>query len=292
MTDRKLGRRAPSRRPALRLSNVLAAVPAHPVAADHFSRVADWGLYENDRFGDCGPTSVANLLKLISVYADEQEQTVTQDDVFDLYRRSGNPNFDPTTGADDNGVDMQTMLDALLRGGIGGHTPVAFAAVDVSNIDEVRAAISIFGAALFGVNLETAQQTQTDQGGPWDYVPSGVWGGHAVVAGQYTSTNPDIAVVTWAEVMPTTDQFVAHQLEEAWVVIWPEHLTHPAFQAGIDLQQLAADYKALTGKDFPAPAPAPTPPPAPVPPPAPQPSGFIAFLKHLLQEIEEFLKGG
>jgi hypothetical protein len=136
---------------------------------------------------NCGPVSVANSLKIITLEGTGVEVSVTQDDVFDLYRRSGNPNFDPETGADDNGVDMQTMLDALLKGGIGGRKPLAFAKVDVLNLDEVRAAIAYFGCVLDGVDLQTAQQRETDAGGPWDYDSSPEWGGHAITSGKYTS---------------------------------------------------------------------------------------------------------
>ncbi len=67
-------------------------------------------------------------------------------------------------------------------------------------------------------------------------------------------------------------------VEEAWVVIWPEHFGSKQFLAGVDLSQLAIDYNALTGKTLvvptpPTPAPVPiTPTPNPVPqPPAPSP---------------------
>jgi len=254
-------------------------VPTHPNVADHMTLVTDWGLYGNDQYGDCGPVSVANYIKLVTRYLTAAEISVSQDDVFDLYRRSGNPQFDPATDADDNGVDMQTMLEALTAGGIGGgHKPVAFAKVDATNLDEVRAAIAIFGGVLFGVTLDVAQQTQTDDGGPWDYRRSSVWGGHAIVAGKYTSatSGTDVSVCTWGELIGCTDAFMAHQLEECWVVIFQEHLDHPAFQEGVDLAALAADYTALTGRSFPVPEPVPEPPaptPAPVPvPPAPQPA--------------------
>jgi hypothetical protein len=60
---------------------------------------------------------VANSRKLITRYLDAAEVSPSQNDVFDLHRRSGNPGFDPTLAAedpnqDDNGVDMQTMLEA------------------------------------------------------------------------------------------------------------------------------------------------------------------------------------
>jgi hypothetical protein len=36
------------------------------------------------------------------------------------------------------------------------------------------------------------------------------------------------------------------------VVIWPEHLGTKAFLEGVDMAQLAADYRAITGGDLPA----------------------------------------
>jgi hypothetical protein len=264
---RRLGRRAPKNAPHLKLGSFLTgAVPAHPAAVDHLAG-ATYGLYGNDTYGDCGPTSVANQRRLITADLAGTEQDPTQDDVFDLYRRSGNPGFDPATDADDNGVDMQTMLEAVQSGGIGGVRCLAFAKVDTSNLDEVRAAISIFGSLLLGVNLETAQQAQTNNG-LWDYQRSSEWGGHAVLAGRYTSASSgaDVTVVTWAQEVGTTDAFWTHQVEEAWVVIWPEHLGSTVFQQGVDMAQLAADYEALTDRPFPD-KPAPVPGPAPVPAP-------------------------
>lgn len=275
-TPRMLGRRPPKNAPALKLSSVLTGtVPEHPATADRFSRVSSWILGENDKYGDCGPVSVANSRLLTTTYLTDTAQVVSQDDIFALYRRSGNPNFDPATDADDNGVDMQTMLEAVHSSGIAGTKCLGFAKVDVANLEEIRAAIAIFGFVLFGVNLETAQQAQTDAGGPWDYRNSSEWGGHAVLAGQYTSgsSGSDISVITWAEVIGTTDAFARHQLEEAWVVIWPEHVGSSAFIEGVDQAKLAADFKALTGRDFPVPEPAPTPePPAPTPQPTPGPT--------------------
>lgn len=270
MPQRALGRRPPSNKPALKLGEILSgAAPAHPVTADHLGKL-EFGLYENDKFGDCGPTSVANLVRLVTGGLLGAEVQPSQDDVFDLYRRSGNPNFDPATDADDNGVDMQTMLEALLSDGIGGVKPIAFAKVDVSSDDELAAAVSIFGGVLWGVDLQTAQQTQTDSG-YWDYKRSGAWGGHAIVSGAYEA-DLHHDVISWGERLYTTAAFRRHQLEEAWVVVWQWNLDHPAFQQGIDLSSLKSAYKALTGRDLPV-SPTPSPAPSPTPAPTPAPSG-------------------
>lgn len=263
--DRQLGRRPPKNAPALRLANVLTGtVPVHPASVDHFSEIADWLMLANDRFADCGPAAVAHQRMLMTRYLTATSWTPTLPEVFDLYRRSGNPDFDPATGAGDNGVDMQTMCEALVAGGIGGVKALAFAKVNVSSLDEVRAAVAIFGSLLLGVTLETAQRVQTGRR-LWDYAPSSTWGGHAVLTGRYTSakTGDDLAVVTWGDIVGTTDSFWLHQVEEAWVVIWSEHLGQTEFQAGVDVAALASDYFALTGRPFPGAHPAPPPVPAP-----------------------------
>lgn len=270
----KLGRRPPKNAPALRLTSFLAAVPEHPAISDHIASL-EFGLYENDRYGDCGPTSVANLVRAVTGGLTGTEVKPSQDDVFDLYRRSGNPSFDPITDAGDDGVDMQTMLEALLAGGIGAAKPLCFAKVDVSNDAELDAAVSIFGGVLWGVLLLEPQQSQTDAG-EWDYVDGPTWGGHAVLNAAYSEAAKTEDVITWGERVKTTAAFRRYQLEEAWVVIWPWNLDHPTFQEGIDVQALADAYHSLTGKtipNLPAPEPTPAPTPVPTPPPAPAPGG-------------------
>jgi hypothetical protein len=275
MTDpapgRRLGRRPPKRAPALQLfPSLTGIVPDHPASADHFASVEEWILGRNDEFGTCGPTSEANSRLLTTVYlTPDKVHRPTDDNVIDLYRRSGNPLFDPDTGENDNGVDLQTMLEASLSGGIGGVKPVCFAQVDHTDRELILAAEAIFGSVILGVILDQVQQEQTNDG-LWDYRQSPMWGGHAIMSGRYSDpdgTEQDrTGVITWATVVDATDRFLDLQLEEAWVVIWPEHLGSTAFQQGVDLAILAADYKALTGREFPVqPIPRPGPGPGRVP---------------------------
>jgi hypothetical protein len=274
----KLGRKPPKNAPALRLANFLTGTtPAHPLSADHFATVDDWGLYQNNIFGICGPTCAANSRKLVTKILTGSEQSPPQSAVNDLYRRSGNPGFtgDPNNPGDDNGVDMQTMCEAMLKDGLDGVKPLGFAKVDVSNLAELDAAISIFGFLLLGVNLETAQQSQTDRR-VWDYNHTPEWGGHAVLNGRYKEdadpTHERRGVVTWATVVDMTDMFISHQLDEAWIVIWPEMWDHPGFEQVFDKEAFAAAYQQITNRPFPAPVPAPTPTPTPTPAPQPAPA--------------------
>lgn len=269
---RRLGLLPPDlNRPLIRFAQVrTGAVPAHPLFADHYTG-ATYGLYQNDNLGDCGPTMIANMRRAITAILGGREADPTDADVLDLYARSTNPPFNPVTKANDNGVVLADLLSACVKTGIAGVKALAYAAVDVKNLEEVRAAISIFGALALGVELDTAQQAQTDAG-LWDYKRSGLWGGHAVPAMGYTSAKAgkDFVIVTWADLVGMTDAFWTHQVQEAYAVAWPEHTGTRQFQEGIDVAAWNAAFTAITGRPGPLPA-GPTPTPAPTPTPGTDP---------------------
>ena len=272
-----LGKRAPSDAPTLMLRDFLTGAPTRwidraPLAADHFSGMPSWELGRNNEFGTCGPTSVANSRRLVSYGLTGIMDSPSFEDIADLYRRSGNPAFDPDlpygdSRQDDNGVVMRDMLSALLKDGIGGRKPLAYARIAPNDMDTMNTAIALFGCVNLGVALQSAQQSQTD-GGTWSYSPSSSWGGHAILAGRYA--NPDgvlsdrSGVVTWGQVVDMDRDFVSRQSDEAWVIIWPEHFGSTEFLAGVNVSALAAAYRELTGRTFPVAPPAPEPVPAPV----------------------------
>jgi hypothetical protein len=280
VTNRHLGKRPPSNKPALMLADFLSGVvPAVPQAADNFAGVPSWELGHNDEYGTCGPTSVANNRRLVSYGLTGTMDAPTWPEIADLYRRSGNPGFNPNLPGgdpkqDDNGVDMQTMLGELLKNGIGGRKPLAFAKIAAGDMTTLDAAVALFGGTLLGLTLDTAQQSQTDIG-TWTHVSSPVWGGHAVASGRYVdpagTASDRTAVITWAEIIDMDRGFVTSQMDEDWVVLWPEHLGSKEFCAGVNIGALASAYQSLTGRSFPV---IPVPPiPTPVPIPVPGPGG-------------------
>lgn len=255
---RALGKLAAKDAPSIPLRAILtqrgraADVPVHPGQADHFTQVTSWILGGNNEFGTCGPTGLANLRLLTTTYLTSKPVRASNTTIYDLYRRSGNPRFNPRTGAGDQGVVLQTMLEAAVRGGFGGVKPIAFARVDITDLDEVRAAVAIFGGLLFGADLTESQADQQ----VWDYTPdSDEWGGHAFMVGSYTSDaaphHADLGEVSWAEVLGMTDEFYNRQVGEAWVVIWPEHLGSRQFVLGVDQSVLGSYYYQLTGRKLP-----------------------------------------
>jgi hypothetical protein len=251
------GRRAPKLAPALKLASVLrttdlAAIPPHPTSEDYASVIRDWAVLGNDRYGDCVAVTWANERYVVTSLLADRPTYPGMDEVVALYKTQ-NPGF-PTQ---DDGMDIQTALEYLHgQGGPDGVKAVAFAKVDHTSLDEVKAALAIFGVVWVGVSVRAANQTEFAAGQPWGYDPeSPVDGGHSVMASGYLGQAAnDVRFVTWGVETAFTDDFWSHQVEEAWVVVWPEHLGTQQFAAGIDTAALAGAYYAVTGRTLPAPA--------------------------------------
>lgn len=265
--DLKLGRapKIPGRK-ALPFGNFLKTAPQHPITVDDLGSV-DYALDENDRFGVCVPTSFDNFRRMVTTLLTGSTITTDQETVFAWYR-SQNPNFNPDAYSeeDDQGMVIQYFLEWLVTQGL----ILGFASVDVNDLNMLQAASYLFLGLIVGVDLKTPQQGQTRLG-YWDHVPGDTdeWGGHAVMVGAYSGDN--LENITWDMRVRMTRAFIENQLDEAYVVILPDHISHPAFRAGFDLEKFAKAYEEITGRPFPVsipPAP-PVPGPEPVDPNAP-----------------------
>jgi hypothetical protein len=260
---RRLGKHEPSDAPAVKLSDHLTSGGfTRPATADNMTGLT-FMMGGNQDYGTCGPTSIANYL--VIDYAKHGEKiTVTDDAVFELYRYAGNPDFEPDTDADDNGVDMKVLLAAYKKHGMvithaSGETervyPAAWAALDHHDPGSLADGIGLAGAIVCGQTLETAQQAQTDKKPPlWDYKRSATWGGHATVYGAYTGATKaglkDATTASWAEAIGTTDSYVSHQLDEAYLIVSPATAASDAFNSAVDAKSFAADFQQQTGHKF------------------------------------------
>jgi hypothetical protein len=293
----RYGRRAPKRAPALKLGPLLTGtVPAHPASADYLAALGGgWQMLGNDQAGDCVAVTWANVRRLVTSTLTGTPGYPSQAQVWEVYQTQ-NPDFDPSGTAEtngpgsgaDGGMDIQTLLERLVSaGGPDGVKALAFASVDPRNAAEVKAAIALFGFVWTGVNVLEVNQEQFSADEPWDWdASSPVDGGHSIVTGGYGAPGAaqlggDERFVTWAQETSFTDAFWSHGADEAWVVIWPEHLGSADFLAGVDQEQLAADYRAITGRPFPGAA---APAPASAPDAAADHAGLLAELAALIRE--------
>jgi hypothetical protein len=257
----KYGRRPPKNAPALKFSSILAqTAPAHPAREDYLARLTGWQMLGNDVAGDCNAVTWANMRRLVTATLSK-ENYPSQAEVWQFYETQ-NPGFNPDGTADtdgpgsqhDQGMEIQTGLEYLhSSGGPDGVKAVAFAKVDPTNLDEVKAALAIFGGLWLGITVLDANQKEFQENKAWtDVAGSAIDGGHAILGGGYTTG--DIKFITWAKETEFAKSFWngavqgTQLVDEAWVVIWPEHLGTTEFEQGIDQAQLSADYQALTGQ--------------------------------------------
>lgn len=297
----KLGRLEPKNHRALEFSSYARAVdmPVFP-PVDYLPKV-DWRptMNGNDRAGDCVACMVANAIHLVSQELSGQPLVASLADVITFYRTQ-NPRFNfnggPINGpgsSADQGMDIQTALEFLTRNGmqVGNKTvkAVGFVRINPASLEQLRAACSIFGGLMLGVDLTQHQMDQFPTNA-WEYIPGQNIGGHAILGGGHADKAKDeLRFECWAAESTMTQLFMQHQLKEAWGVIFPWHLGNKQFVKGMDLATFAADYTAITGKPFPADVPLPVPVPQPVPVPVPTVevdiAGVIAGQKYKLVRV-------
>lgn len=287
----RFGRRSPKNSPALKFAALREVLPAFPETYDSVAGWSGWNILGNDRYGDCVSVSWATERRILT----NQGEYPSLDQVIEFYKTQ-NPGFP----AEDNGMDIQTALEYLVNvGGPDGVKAVAFAKVDHTNLDELKAALATFRCVWLGVNVTNVNQQQFPAD-PWTRAGS-VEGGHSIIGTGYNQST--VKMETWAAEGSLAEDYVVSGgpngagVEEAWVVIWPEHI------AGLDdsaKQALADAYKEITGKDIvfpappaPAPVPEPAPAPAPIPDPTPTPEPDVAELvtlfKHFVHRFEHWL---
>ncbi len=240
-------------KPRLKLSPFLSSrlVGEAPTHVDYLSRVTSWDMYRNDQIGDCGPCGLAHWVRASGNYGDGTPFTATTQNVLDFYTAVSG--YDQRTGANDNGVVLQEMLEVARKQGAPGGMPiVAFAEVNVADLDEVKAAINMFGHVLVGANLPTSASTQLDRGQKWDVVSGsagipGSWGGHCVHVGAYG--DGEFTCTTWGRTQKLTEAWWRRYVAETWVAVpqgeWIN--VQGRTPTGLDLHGLGGELARLTG---------------------------------------------
>lgn len=274
---RKLGRLAGDpKKPRLRLKPFLRASykGSVPDVVDFSSRVAEWPMYSNDLLSDCTAAAAGHAEQVWSVYGAGTMVEVGDQDVLAFYE--GSTGYDPADPSTDQGGVMQDVMAYWRTAGIAGHRIAAFFELDASDVDEVRAALWLFGGVNLGVALPQSAMDETDAGKPWDATRrhSNILGGHDVWLVEMDAEGNG-TVVTWGQLQKFTrafwDRYVAGNGGEAWAACSLEWIADDGISpAGLDTAGLNAAFAELTGSQGPFPEVAPA--PAPVPDPEPTPA--------------------
>ena len=214
-------------------------------------------MYGNDTYGCCTFAALAHAMRSWTAYSHADGVAVGPSDgqVLDAYF---------AVSPDDTGADMLTTLKYFSRIGIGGQTILAYAALDVTNHEQVEMAIALFGGVYVGLSLpfEVA-----DAANPFTVswkVPLagavGLWApdtnaGHAVWAVGYPGLNPadpHLDVITWDAIISMDWNFWSDYVDEAYVLVSKEWIAANGLApSGFNLAQLLADRAAINGPPTP-----------------------------------------
>ena len=248
---RALGR-IPSRRDprTLQLRRYVAPDIVHspPPARDwsHPATAPAWGMFRNDRIGDCTIAAIAHALQAAAANTGRPAPAITDADVIGAY--SAVTGYDPARPETDRGAQMLDVLRYLRTAGLAGVRFGAYAAINPQSRAELEAAVNFTGFAYVGVDLPLAARDQT----VWDVAPPGKhderyrpgsWGGHAVALLAYDRTH--VTLVTWGAIKVATVEWLWSYAGEAWAVIDPlwlrsDGLTPSGFNAELLARDLAA----------------------------------------------------
>jgi hypothetical protein len=236
------------------LHNYLSLPPA-PASCDWSKGITSWGMMLNgpaednppqipDGIGDCTIAGIAHAIQIFTANTST-EVTVPDSLILDRYESwAGYVLGDPST---DNGAEEITILHRWhKKKHFAGNILIAFADPNVSNLDEIRSAISTFGGVYIGLEVPTyVMNNLTAPGSVWDVEPDdGIDGGHCVFVYGYTSDAFNF--ISWGASYSMTNSFWTKYVEEAHALISLDFLASTGFDPqGLDLAQLQADLALL-----------------------------------------------
>jgi hypothetical protein len=228
---------------------------------DRCSAVSSWPMYCNgpdsqnaivcpgspNGIGDCTCAAIGHMVQGWTTYGQGSTITVPAQSVVGMY--SAVSGYNPQTGNNDNGAEMQDVLAYMKATGIpdssGAVHKVAAYAVFGDPTDEVLMAqvLDVFGTVYVGINVPESAQQQF-QNGPWTYEPgSPIEGGHAIcLQRRRVGGTGVLEYITWGAVQNTTRGFQKAYAEEAWAVVSQDWLNKNGTTVeGMDLSQLLSD---------------------------------------------------
>ena len=237
--------------PRVKLGTHLSAarLPPVPPVVDYASKVPSWPMYLNMKLGDCTCAGIAHSVQAWTAYA-KGLVTLPDSAVLRLYEAMG---YVPGHPGTDRGAVEQDVLAYVHENGIGGHKILAYAQVDHTNPDEMKAALSMFGSLYVGGSMPQSAMDQTNSGLAWTFQPgSPVIGGHCFVIQRWDVTAAPMTGVTWGQLQRMTLDWWLANGREAWVMITDDwFLANGLSVTGLDLPDLGEEFAGITGQGNP-----------------------------------------
>src|SRR5580692_12979946 len=116
-----------------------------------------WLMLGNDVAGDCTIAGILHaimgwLAYVFNIYLPTTTQAFTVYTAVTAEENNGQ-GYDPNTGANDLGCNMNDVLNYVRQNPINGHTLIGYAALNPQDLQQVKTSIMLFGCVYFGINV-------------------------------------------------------------------------------------------------------------------------------------------
>jgi hypothetical protein len=204
---------------------------------------ADWSMMGNDSAGDCVEACEGHCLMLRTANVGGTIVIPTAQQVLALY--SAETGYNPSDPSTDRGTDETSDAQFMLSTGFLGHKADATAMLDPTNLDALKWGVQCFGSVELGVNWTQQAMDQFNTGQPITDFSGTSIGRHSVPIVHYDGETPYI--VTWAERVPTTWDWVKGASDEAHGLVFGDWITaQGSSPPGLDLAALVAELKSIS----------------------------------------------
>jgi hypothetical protein len=235
------------------LSDFLDKADTWPVAPAHGWEYAvpdaALSILGNDQWGDCACAGALHLIQAQSYNTGRPVQPTTAD-ALSLY--SAVTGFNINAGpSGDNPTDQGTALTDLLtywqkigvQVGVSAHKILAYAALDVSSLAQMKWAAYTFGGLYLGIQCPEQCQQNTSN---WNFAPGlKPEGGHCIV--QLGEGAAGGTVNSWGMKIPMSNEFMLGYIDEGYVIVTEDWVNQNSGKtpSGLDLTGLLAAAKKV-----------------------------------------------
>jgi len=150
------------------------------------------------------------------------------------------------TGGQDSGLNEEFVLNTFHKESFFGSKVEAFAPVSTTSLLQWHQSIAFYGGLYLGIRCpESARRAfqkelETKTVVPWTYEGEETEDGHCVVALGY-GPNGGLHCATWGGIAVLTPSFLAHYLDEAWVILSSELVEAKGDTLGLNIEALKED---------------------------------------------------
>lgn len=224
-----------------------SALPKPPTEFGHDRLITKWGMLGNDKAGCCVWSGAGHEVMLWNRESGKQVNITTASTLRNYSLVTG---YDPVTGANDNGTDVEAAAKYRRKTGLldaDGHRHKigAYVDVDPGNLTQLWYATYLFDGIGIGVEFPAQWMDAFNAGRPWDRISRPKPEGGHYISGASKRGGNEI-VISWGRPVPLTPAGYQQFNDETVAYLTEEKLVNGKSLEGFDLDTLRRDLQLVT----------------------------------------------